>query len=140
MSKAAMNIRYKSGYKYVLVDPCTIRTGILVGRIIHTPFILMDHGGLLMVRPGYAWDGASGPAFDTDSFMRGSLVHDALYQLMRDGLLEQKYRQHADWLLVEICKQDGMCWIRRQWVYWAVRMFGRINLRQNEIFTAPRPA
>lgn len=57
--------------------------------------------------------------------MRGSLVHDALYQLMREGILDHKKdREAADELLREICKEDGMSSIRAWWVYQGVRKGG----------------
>ena len=49
-----------------------------------------------------AGDGPSGPAIDTKNFMRASLVHDALYQLMRLGTLDKSRRQYADRLLQTI--------------------------------------
>lgn len=70
-------------------------------------------------------DGPSGPTFDTLTFMRGSLVHDALYQLMREGGLDrQMYREAADITLRQICLEDGMNPIRAWWVYQGVRLFG----------------
>lgn len=77
--------------------------------------------GTLTVFAGYAYDGPSGPAIDTDNFMRGALAHDAFYQLMREGLLPQTLRKYADKLCVQICKKDGMSWIRRKAVYYGLR-------------------
>ncbi len=80
--------------------------------------------GVLTISVGYAWDGPSGPTFDTKNFMRGSLVHDALYQLMREGAIPRKhYRKYADQLLNIICLEDGMSKFRAWYVYRAVRMF-----------------
>jgi len=78
---------------------------------------------MISIVKGYAWDGPSGPAIDTASFMRGSMVHDALYQLMRDGYLEHSYRKQSDQLLQQICKEDGMWTLRAFWVYLGVRLF-----------------
>lgn len=73
----------------------------------------------------YAWDGPSGPTIDTESFMRGSLVHDALYQLIREGYLDKKvWRPYADKLLRKICLEDGMSKFRAWYVYHSVRWFG----------------
>ena len=74
------------------------------------------------MKKGYAWDGPSGPTIDTRNFMRGSLVHDALYQLMREEHLDKEtYRKPADQLLRDMCREDGMWSIRAWWVYLAVR-------------------
>jgi hypothetical protein len=58
--------------------------------------------------------------------MRGSLVHDALYQLMRERYLdEDTYRDRSDRLLQKICKEDGMSMLRAWWVYQGVHLFGK---------------
>lgn len=80
--------------------------------------------GQLMVASGYQWDGPSGPAFDTPDFMRASLVHDALYQLMREGRLPMHYRNVADEQLWQIARADGMPWWRAAWCFLGVRLFG----------------
>jgi hypothetical protein len=81
--------------------------------------------GFLHIKAGYCWDGPSGPTIDTENFMRGSLIHDALYQLMREGKISLSYRRRADELLREICLKDGMSRLRAWWVYWGVRLFAR---------------
>ena len=82
-------------------------------------------GGLLYISRGYCWDGASGPAIDTMSFARASLVHDALYQLIAAGHVPKKpWKAHADRELYDICREDGMGWLRAKWVYLAVKFFG----------------
>lgn len=78
----------------------------------------------LKIENRYAWDGPSGPTIDTESFMRGSLVHDALYQLMREGHLDRKiWRLYADKLLRKICLEDDMSKFRAWYVYHSVRLF-----------------
>jgi len=115
-------IRYKGGYKYQLCKTYTVWTEIRPPRVIKTQFICLTPDGLLRIRRGYAWDGPSGPAIDTPNFMRGSLVHDAFYQLMREGYLDpEQYRRPADQLLRDICIEDGMTRIRACWVYLGVR-------------------
>ena len=57
--------------------------------------------------------------------MRGSLVHDALYQLMRGKMLDHDlHRKTADRILWRICREDGMSAIRAWWVYQGVRLGG----------------
>lgn len=119
-------IRYWEGYKYVLTESYTLRTPITPTIDINTQFLSLRRDGTLTIRAGYAWDGPSGPAIDTRNFMRGSLVHDAFYQLMREGwLFPKKWRGPADELLREICREDGMSAVRAWWVYTAVKTFAR---------------
>ena len=77
-------IFYSKGYKYQLKREYSLLTRICPDDDIQTLFVTLSKNGFLRIKTGYAWDGASGPAIDTRNFMRGSLVHDALYQLMRE--------------------------------------------------------
>ena len=118
-------IRYRGGYKYQLRQAHVDRVRIRPDEPITTEWISLTLEGTMTLQSGYAWDGPSGPSVDTASFMRGSLVHDALYQLMRLGVLDAgRWRDAADRELRRICREDGMPWIRAWWVYWAVRWFG----------------
>lgn len=122
-----LSISYKKGYKYQLVEAYTVEIPIKPDVDIASPsdFIVLTTEGELTVKKGYAWDGPSGPAIDTLSFMRASLVHDTLYQLMRERFLDNKvYRKPADRLLRVMCKEDGMYSVRAWWVYRGLRFFG----------------
>ncbi len=94
------------------------------GFAVDTPYLRLGKNGELVVKKGYAWDGPSGPTVDTMDFMRGSLVHDALYQLIRMEEIPYTYREYADKLLKNICREDGMSKIRSWYVYQAVKRFG----------------
>lgn len=126
-------IAYKGGYKYQLAYDCVFRVDLAPPVNVLTDWIELTRDGNLRIRRGYAWDGPSGPTLHTASFMRGSLVHDALYQLMRDGLIDcVAYRQQADMILRKICEKDGMLGLRAWWVYHAVRTFGAPNALKQE--------
>lgn len=117
-------IKYKSGFKYQLTKDYRVHVGVFPKKPIKTTFISVSIDGCLKVRAGYAWDGPSGPAIDTKNFMRGSLVHDILYQLIRSRLLPKSTRKHADQLLRTMCIEDGMWRIRAWWVYHSLRFLG----------------
>jgi hypothetical protein len=114
-------------YKYQLLEPYTIKTNLKpVGEIREevAKYLSLSPDGVLSIGEHYAWDGPSGPTIDTKDFMRGSLVHDALYQLMREKVLNhEEHRKRADEILREICREDGMCSLRAWYVYQAVRIF-----------------
>lgn len=104
-----------------------------------TPYIEL-FGTNLRIKKGYRWDGPSGPTIDTPSFMRGSLVHDVLYQLIREGYLSKDLRKYADRLLLKHCREDGMGKIYSWIVFRAVRWFGASAIDPEghiEIRTAP---
>jgi hypothetical protein len=134
-------ILYKQGYKYQLLQDYILQTGIKIHKNIYTEYVSMSETGLIMIKKGYAWDGPSGPAIDTRNFMRGSLVHDGLYQIMRQGKLNHnKYREKVDNLLKTMCLEDGMCTIRAWWVYTSIRYFGEKYATPTvvtDILTAP---
>jgi hypothetical protein len=117
-------IAYKGGYKYQLKQNCAVAIEIKPEEPISTEYLGLDTQGMLTIKRGYAWDGPSGPTCDTLTFMRGSLVHDALYQLMRERHLDHDaYRETADRILQRICEEDGMWPLRAWWIYQAVRLF-----------------
>lgn len=135
-------IYYKSGYKYQLSRDYILPVSpIKPKEFIYSEFIRLDIDGTLFILEGYAWDGPSGPAIDTPNFMRGSLVHDALYQLMRENKLDHDtYRELADRLLQQICIEDGMSTLRAWWVYQGVRFGGGPSAdpeNNNPTITAP---
>lgn len=113
-------------YRYKLEEPYKCLTGIKgQAGSVGGAWVAIDPGGLLEIKKGYHWDGPSGPTIDTKNFIRGSLVHDALYQLIREGVVDKKFREHSDKILRAICRDDGMGWLRARWVYRAVRLFGK---------------
>lgn len=132
-------IKYRDGYKYQLLETYSCETKITPEELITTPFITLDTTGRITLLTGYAWDGPSGPTVDTKNFMRGSLVHDALYQLMREKRLDCGWRETADQELRRLCTEDGMSWLRAWWVYQGVRLGGESSAKWQEtvILTAP---
>lgn len=103
---------------YAIMTNCTPR------RVILDDFFSLAPDGLLIIRKGYCWDGAT-CAWDTPDFMRGSCVHDVLCQMVETGKLDKSNREKADKMLAKILKESGMPFFRRWWVYAAVRLYGR---------------
>lgn len=133
-------ILYKKGYKYQLRAEYVTAVSIKPTHDIETEFVQLTSDGKLTIAKNYAWDGCSGPTHDDMTNMRGGLVHDALYQLMREGQLSVSFRPEVDRLLKDICLEDGMCEIRA-WVYHhAVAAFGKkFAAKQSEtVLSAPR--
>lgn len=143
-------IKYRSGYKYQLADDYKIRLNWYENYIQHanpiaTEYINVDLWGLMTIKRGYAWDGPSGPTLDTHTGMRASLVHDALYQLIREGFLtpdRKYYKYNADLMLYKICREDGMDWFRATYWYYAVKWFGAPSAdpkNNRKLLTTPDP-
>jgi hypothetical protein len=125
-----MTIYYRSGYRYQLASEYTVE----LLRVEPDPkinawtewFGIYETDGRvgLWIKDGYAWDGPSGPAMDTKSAMRGSLIHDVLYQAIRLNLLPKDQRRGADEEYRRICIEDGMSYIRAWAHFTALRSFG----------------
>jgi hypothetical protein len=119
-------IKYRSDYKYQLANAYLIENiSIKPKADITTEFIDLDVDGNLLIKQGYAWDGPSGPVIDTEENMRASVIHDALYQLMRnDELKSRTHRKAADQIFKDICLEDGVSHWWANKFYKALRGFG----------------
>ena len=101
-------MKYVEGFKYQLAETYIVQTPITGSRIDDDYFTLQEDGTLI-VNKGYAWDGASGPTFDSRSSMRPSLVHDVFCQAMRDGRLSyEQWQDKVNDLFEQMCREDGM--------------------------------
>lgn len=120
--------RKLKSYKYQLVDEFKYQISI-TGFDANTPFIQLDAEGHLTISKHYAWDGASGPTIDTRNSMRASLVHDALYQLLRMKLLPQSEVIPSDRLFRKMLIKDGMSRFRAGIWYRGLRLeIGRAHV------------
>lgn len=135
-------IRYRSDYKYQLAEGYEIDVLIRPKTDIKTDFVDLDRTGNLRIKKAYAWDGPSGPVKDTAENMRASLVHDALYQLMRIGALNARtHRKTADVQFMMICKEDGVSSRMANLWYRGLRRFGKPAAspqNKKKIVRAPR--
>lgn len=134
-------IHYRDGYKYQLSRPYKVLTPIKPDNQIDHEFFTLDADGWLLIQSGYAWDGASGPTFDTPASMRPSLVHDCFCQMMAAReLAYDRYSPHVHELFRAMCVEDGMWpWRAKIW-HWGV-IIGRggdpENYRDDAEQTAP---
>lgn len=118
-------IHYKKGYKYQLAGNHIYHVDIKPAESIFAGFVKLNVSGVLWIKSGYAWDGCSGPTWDDKHNMRGGLIHDALYQLMRLGVLSQDYKESADRELQKAMIEDGALRVRAYYYYRAVRRLGK---------------
>jgi len=139
------NLYYKSGYKYITQDHfmvvISVSSRYLPRSVIFKPqdqsrltlqyyesnFLrlsrLKNSGKCcLFISKGYAWDGISGGR-DTKKNMIPSLVHDALYQLIREGALSKSFRKNADDIFRDLGKRMGANLVSGLY-YRIVRLFG----------------
>lgn len=153
------DVYYRTGFRHQLSRDFSMyvaRFGIFPLEPGGNEFVQLTIDGRLIVRKHYAWDGASGPALNDRAFVRPSLVHDALYQLIREGVIGQDGRRLADRLLRKMLRKDmliiarrlpfaqrwamrALAMVRPEWVKLAVRLGGGVAMamHSDEILTAP---
>jgi len=121
-------------YKYYLLEKYSILTKLQPKKSIVSGggWVNLTVKGTLTMKAGYCWNGASS-AKDTPSNMRPSLVHDALYQLMREGLLPQSYRSAADDLYQALCREDGMNRFRAWYHRKVLLHFAEFAAKENDV-------
>lgn len=142
MTNSPAQISYRDGYKFQLAEPYIILTSLSQDRYVGNEFTSLSQSGVLYIKSGYAWDGATG-TLNTPDILRGSLVHDALYQLMREGFLDPAlWRDAADRELQSICIEDGMMYACAELVYQAVHLLGESFAQKSAerpVLFAPAP-
>jgi len=116
-------------YKYELTETYVDKIPFRFSRSLRLDYIKAEPYGGVIIRKGYRWDGASGPTIDTDDTMDGSLVHDVLYQLIREGELTMKDRKAADKCIRRMCIDDGMPKFRANYWYFFLRIAGRSSAK-----------
>ena len=134
-----VTITYTNGYKYQLVHDVRyqlVSISVDENQESGTRWLHLSARGMLIIRKGYTWNGPSGPTFNTKNFMRGSLIHDALYQLIRAGMVDSDQRDNCDMELDMLLEQDGMSRLRRWWVRKGLKRFGSVGERR-QVHRAP---
>jgi hypothetical protein len=117
-----MQYKKRKPYKYKLHTDYYSNVGIVGLKKTQCEYLDLSDGTLI-IKKGYTWDGASG-AVDTKNIMTGALIHDALYQLIREGVIGIKDKDKCDKILQTICESEGMSKFRAWLVYKAVKRFG----------------
>lgn len=127
-------LRYRRVHRYEVATDTLIQTGMkgfwvtIDANPGQRRWVELREDGYLIIRQGFTWDGASGPAIDTDNIMQASLAHDVLYELISRGLLARNARKAADEVLRRLCRRAGMSRVRATYIYWAVRLFGWLHI------------
>ena len=150
-------LEWTKGYKYRTHRTYWIFTNIRPFEEIQIGRITLTVEGLLIIDRGYSSDGPSGPTIDTNNFMPGGIVHDALYEILRcpskpldrkcdierDGVIihaatHDQAREESDKMLHDIVIDDGMSKFRANYVYKAVR-FGGVESAEKprKVYQAP---
>lgn len=131
MGKMTRFIRYteKVQYKYVLGENTTIQLPLSFRGIqADSKYFKLTKEGLLTIYKGYAWNGAN-IIPDTKRNLYPSLVHDCLYQLMREYLIPYTVKRQfiADTIFTSMCRKNGVPeWVCKTYMR-ALTKFGKKN-------------
>ncbi len=79
--------------------------------------------GDMIIKKRYAWNGANFVP-DTEATIKASLPHDAIYQLIKEGKLNSRYRKNGDRVFRRFLEENGMSYPTSLY-YRGVRYFGR---------------
>ena len=128
-------------YKYQLCEDFMYLTDIR-GFEVDLDLVKLDKDGVLTILKFYAWDGPNGMGNDGHAYMRASLVHDVLYQLIRLNKLTRDQVIVADKLFIKMLKDDGMSVFRAWYWYAGLRLANGKAARPKpyipaEVFLAP---
>jgi len=125
-----VRFRTPKQYKYKTFGEFTCYINAPREITVYTDFVEMG-AGEITIADEYAWDGSTGVS-DKHSII-ASLVHDALYQLMRLGLVDLKYRIVADRIYRDMCIAEGMSRIEAGIRYQGLRWFGEKYAKPREV-------
>jgi hypothetical protein len=120
-------MKYSKGINYQLEANESIAT-LIYGYATSDIYYSIDPNGVLIVKKGYAWDGASG-AIDTKTNIRASLLHDALCQMIGNDELPIQALSDANRLYRDICLADGMSKFRAWLEYKAIKFYFRNGVK-----------
>ena len=118
------HIYYGGGYKYQLRRNAVAESKIRLDKLINHEYFAISVDGVILVRRGYAWDGASFIAVDDPGTIYASVFHDAGYQALRLKLLDEVWREELDLMYEALCKEGGVNRIRAKAHYVALRIGG----------------
>lgn len=127
-------LKYKEGYWYQTLDWQRVQLPFDCPDYEGDGNWVMIRKGWLMTRVGYAWDGASFVMFKWFGTPRAwlvpSLVHDALYQAIREGALGRQYRDDVDRMFYAQLRARGVSWLVALVAYYCVRVGGNFAVRK----------
>jgi hypothetical protein len=121
----------KRGSGYVTITPAgeewqRFSLHYNLGIITHPYFRV--RGKVAYIRQFYYWDGATG-VLDTEKIMTPSLIHDMLFQAMRENLIPAEFTREEFFELAnkefrdQYLANDGYKWYSKT-IYWGVSKFG----------------
>ena len=140
-------MKYQKVQGFRVVEAWSYQTDIATDRTIETQYVDLIEG-LLVMKPGFCFEGSiPGPrwfakllGFIGKKSKRGYCGHDAVYDLIKNGLLEPFWKEAADALMHEIHLKDKMSRPAAKIVYRSVVAFADFAIdpaNRSKMMTAP---
>ena len=133
-------VKYQDGYKNFLCESYKDKVAIYPGKGIKTDYGSLDEKGNVEIYRKFVWDGCSGPTITTKTTIRGGLLHDFLYRLMKHGLLGSSWREQADKEFKIRLLEDRCNRFRAWYFHFSVVAFGVSSINpknRKKVKTAP---
>lgn len=127
-----MKFRTLRPYRYQITDDCAVPVlspdllrALRDTETIRHPFFEITRRAVL-VRAGYAWDGATGVIFQTENLRVPSLIHDIGCQAVNLGMLPRDFRAAFDAEYYAQALEYGALKARAMAHFAAIRLWGMI--------------
>jgi len=136
-------VRAIHGHKWMLEDQWEFKTDLRIDLPNDVDYLELGskkaqfYGktGWIILKPGFTWDGPSGPTIDTDNWLKPSAEHDALYAGLKFGVFKdydvtleglklnhEQIRKYADDLMYERLVENGVHEFRAGYSWAGVRV------------------
>ena len=129
-------MKYKEGYKYILVEDELFLTSIYPAENIIEPFYHIYTDGRVLAKLGFAWDGSTW-AIDTDESQAPSALHDIICQAIQEGHLEKSWKDQGDMEYYELCKRNGMWQMRAGVRFLGIQFHDWENTKPKKVIEVP---
>lgn len=126
----------KVQYNHYLEENEVIQTRLRPSKSAIIPgYIFLGVDGRIIIYHRYAWDGITN-GVDFKSNRTAGLVHDALYQLMREGCLDLSFKDQCDEELRDIMIREGCFKFIANFFYFMVQKFGNaFATKKKKVYT-----
>jgi len=126
----------KVQYKYYLEETIEVQTSLRpVQSAIVPGYIFLGLDGKMIIYRRYAWDGATG-GVNFKGNRLAVLVHDAIYQLIREGLIGKSLKDQSDKDLRDMMIAEGSWKFVANFFYFCVSKFGNaFATKKKKIYT-----
>lgn len=129
-------MKYREGYWYHTTEEDCVQLPFACPPLVCAVGgeVLVTEDQRLIIRAGYPWDGASWIWFSwfgtPDTWKTPSLHHDALYEPIRQGVLDRSWRPAVDLFFYHELRARGVLWLVATVAYYCVRIGGNFAVRK----------